>query len=461
MPGRGESTSGSSLAAGRPGAAPRVGGDREALPTTHAPVAAPARTRRRWLEPLFRPGALQSAVLGGFMLAAGALDYGVSVVAGRSLGPVDFGVFISVTALVQILLSLSMGIRIVVAYYTAESAAAPGAEARVRAFLRAAWRWSLGWGLLATLAIAAVGPALARSLRMPDATAIWAASLMAAALFMRQTTFGALQGLQSFTALGVVQVVRGGARLLLTAGLIGLGMGATGAILAQPLACLLIVAIGVWLLRDRLFHQEARPVAVSWHYSVSTVVGLLVFGLLTNIDAVFVKRFYDPAVAGNYGPVVTLERIGIFLPSAIGFVLLPKVAGRTAAGRDPRPILFLSLAAAILPGLLLVPVYLVAPGAVVRAVFGRVYADPGVVLGLIGLAAALAAGVNIWLDYALSLQRKAYVYWLAAVVVLQAAGMYAFGRDGLVRMATVVVAGGLAANVAGYLTTCLPAPRKP
>jgi O-antigen/teichoic acid export membrane protein len=115
--------------------------------------------------------------------------------------------------------------------------------------------------------------------------------------------------------------------------------------------------------------------------------GLAVLALMTNLDALFVKIFYSPEAAGNYGPVVTLERISLFLPWAVGLLLLPKVVQRKMAGRDPRPLLVMALAAALAPGLAITGLYFLFPGAVVRLVFGSAYADPGVVLGLAGLAA--------------------------------------------------------------------------
>ena len=78
------------------------------------------------------------------MIAAGGLDYSVNVVAGRWLEPVDFGVFVSVTAILQVFIMLSIAIRMVVAVHTAELAAQDGH--RVGTFVRRVWRmvWEVG-----------------------------------------------------------------------------------------------------------------------------------------------------------------------------------------------------------------------------------------------------------------------------------------------------------------------------
>lgn len=419
----------------------------------------PGTLRTRLLALLRSAGARHGAVLGSAMILAGGFDYLVSVLAGRWLGPLDFGVFISVTAVVQVLTLLSIAIRMVVAFYTASLTAQAGATDSVGAFLRRAWRWAWRWGLVSTGLMALASPPLGRALRLPDAWPLWAASLMVLLLFLREVTYGGLQGVQAFTGLGLVQVVQGLLRLVFCAGLIWAGWRAEGAILAQPLASAGCVGVAVWWLRPYFRARGAvASGAVSWHYSASTLLGLAAFGLLTNLDALFVRRYFTPRMAGDYGPVVTLAKISLFVTWAIGLVLFPKVAQRRAAGRDPRPILLLALAAALAPGLGLTAVYFLVPGTLVRTVFTGAYADPGIVLGLAGLAATLYAGLHIWLNYALSLDRKRYVYVLAGVFLLQALGMYWFGRDSLVHMTLAMVSAGLVGNLAGYLVTWFPAP---
>ena len=77
------------------------------------------------------------------------------------------------------------------------------------------------------------------------------------------------------------------------------------------------------------------------------------------------------------------------------------------------------------------------------------------------MAATLFAGVHIWLNYALSSGRNAYVYVMAGVLALQGVGMYLFGRESLVGMAAAMIAAGLLGNIGGYLTTWSPAPSVP
>jgi hypothetical protein len=145
--------------------------------------------------------------------------------------------------------------------------------------------------------------------------------------------------------------------------------------------------------------------------------------------------------------------MSLLLPLAFGIVLFPKVTERRAHGRDPRPILLLALAATLVPGLALTSVYFLFPGVVVRTIFTAAYGNPGIVLALANLAASLYAGLNIWLNFALSLNKPLFIYVLGAVLVWQAAGMYLFGRDNLIHMTLVMVSAGLVGNLAGLAST--------
>jgi O-antigen/teichoic acid export membrane protein len=388
------------------------------------------------------------------MALAGGLDYGVSVLAGRWLEPAEYGIFIAVAAILQVLAQVTNTIRNVVAFYTAELSAKLDAKQGVGAFVRSVWRWGWHWGLVATVGMAVISPVLAPILRLPNTWPLLAASAVVLLFFIRTVTDGALQGLQNFGGFGVVQVVQSLLRFLFAAGLIWLGWKAVGAIIALPLAMAAVLILALWFLAPYFRERSTvAPQRVSWSYSSYTFFGLAAWAVLSNMDALFVKHFFNPGIAGNYGPVVTLAKMSLFIPLAMGIVLFPKATKRRASGRDPRPILLLALAATLLPGFALTGAYFLFPASIVRTIFTAAYANPGVVLGLANLAASLYAGLNIWLNYALSLNRPAFIYTLIGVLVWQGLGMFFFGRDSLLHMTLVMVSAGLIGNVAGFVTT--------
>lgn len=399
-----------------------------------------------------------SALQGGFMamamIVAGGFDYVVNIIVGRALMPAEFFVFVAVTSLLQVMVQATNVIRNVVAYYTAESTVHADAVARVGSVLRRSWGWACRWGAVATAIMALLSPFLARFLHIDTAMPLWAAAFALLLLFLRPVTDGALQGTQQFFGLGAVQMLQSILRLLFAALLIGWGWQATGAILALPLGSMIALLLALWLLRPyfRALAPAEPPRAISWRYSAVTLAGLLAFALMVNSDPIIVRRLFGDAAAEAYAPVVTLGKINLFIPLGIGLVLFPKATQRHSAGLDPRPTLMLALMATLVPGLLLTGLYWLFPGLIVNTVFGAAYADPGLLLAMIGLATTLYAGVNIWLNYTLSLERPAYIVALAIIVALQIAAMLLF-HDRLETIATTMIIAGAAANIAGAALT--------
>lgn len=393
-------------------------------------------------------------VMAGATLVAGGFDYLTQVIVGRMLAA-EISIFLAVTALLQIMVHVTNVIRNVVAFYTAELTVQPDGAGRIALFLRRRWRWTWRWGLVATAVAALISPLLARWFGIDSLLPLLAGALAVLLLFLRPVTDGALQGLQQFVGLGSVQVVQAVLRVILAPLLIWLGWRSFGALLSLPLAMSGGLILALWLLRPAL-RTSQTPLdvqQVSLRYSLLTLVGLLAFALLINLDAMVVRAVFPPEVANSYGPVITLGKMNLFVPLGLGLVLFPKATQRQAAGRDPRPVLLLTLAATLLPGLLLTTFYFLFPGQIVDLVFGTgTYPDPGTVLGLVGLATTLFAGVYIWLNYALSLEKRPFIIVLAIIVAVEAALMLLY-HPGLTAVALVMVAAGAAGNLAGVATT--------
>jgi O-antigen/teichoic acid export membrane protein len=406
------------------------------------------------LHEFLNRGSVQGTMMAAAMVVAGGFDALVSIAAGRMLVKEQFAVFIAVVALIQVLVNVTNVIRTVVAYYTAEFTAEVGGATRVNAFLHRAWSWSWRWGSVATLAMLLLSPLIARFMNIDSIWPLVAASLALLMLFVRPVTDGTLQGIQNFLGLSMVQVLQSALRLLFAILLITLGLQAFGAILALPLATTTALVVAVWFLRE-FFRNPVKDIdvpGVSLRYSLFTLIGLGAYALLINLDAIAVKRYFSEAVAGDYGTVVTLGKINLFATLGIGMVLFPKATQRQAQGRDSRPVLALALLTTIGVGMVLTLIYFLASEPLVRTVFSGVYNDPGIVLGLVGIATTLYAAISIWLNYALSLQKHSFVVGLAILVLLVIVAMVLY-HPSTTAIATIMIVAGITGNLLGAITT--------
>ncbi len=413
--------------------------------------AASTGTMKQQLLSLSRRPAMQQGLL---LIAATTLAYGLdylfNLVAGRLLEPAEFGIYIALAGVAQVLVVASVVVRTVVTRYVAQYQARPDAREHQRAFGRAALAWTWRWGLGATAAAALLSWPLARFLRLPQVAPALALAAAVLLLALRPVTDGLLQGQGRFGQLGLVQFIQAGLRLLLGAGLMLLGLGAFGALAALPLASLVALAYGLWILG--LLRRKAQTATVTLpgllRYSTFTAAGLLGFALLVNMDAILVKRFFEPVPAGQYGAAVTLAKVIQFFPLAIIMILFPVAARRRAAQRDPAVVLLpaLALVGGLCGGIALL--YFLYPGRIIEIVFRDAYRLDGPVLGLLGLAMALLSLANVWLNYFLSIERTRYVYLVGLGVVLQLGLMMAFHRA-LWQLPAAMIANGAWLLVAG------------
>ncbi|MBK7897111.1 MAG: oligosaccharide flippase family protein [Anaerolineaceae bacterium] len=410
------------------------------------------RLRSLLRSPDTRDGVIMTAAT----VLAGGFDYLVLVVAGVLLSDPAAIAFLAVMNLLKIAEQVTWVIRNVVAYYTAELAVQAEAQTRIGQFVRGRWRWAWRWGLLVALLFGLAAPLTNRLINANSTAAVVAAGLALLFFFVRPVTDGTLQGTQNFLGLGSVVVLQAVLRFGLTAVLIWAGLELVGAVLALPLASGLALLLALWLLRHYLREQPVlESPKISFSYSAITLVGLLAFAVLVYSDAILVNRLFAETAAAQYTPVNVLARINLFVPVALGMVLFPKATQRQALGQDARPMLLLALAATLLPGLILTALFFLFPGWIVALVFRGQYANPGLLLGWIGLATTLFAGVNIWLNYALSLGRRPFVFVLAIIAVAQITAVLLLHHT-LLTIAWVLLASGLTANLAGALLLLRP-----
>ena len=389
---------------------------------------------------LARPGLRQGLVMFAATSLANALDYAYNVAMGRLLSTDGYGVLIALQAMLQIASVSLVVLRTVTARYAAEFLATKQL-ARAGAFFRGALRTAALGGVAATILLGALSGPVARLLRIPTVTPVLVMAAALLPLMLKPVVGGALQGLQKFTALGTLQVAHAAFRLMLGLLLVKLGLDAVGALAALPAGTVGTVLLGLALLGGILWRRTGDSHQVTatdlTRYTGATVVGLVSFAALVNMDALVVKHYFSPTEAGYYSMAVTLAKIVIFLPAAFAVVLFPKSAERHVQHRDSSRLLRLSLAATLFPCAGLAIAYFAAPDFILKAVFGAANPFAGPVLGLVALAMTGYALVNVWLNYSLSVKQAGFAYLLPLAVAAQFALLTLF-HTSLVQVVTVV-----------------------
>jgi O-antigen/teichoic acid export membrane protein len=383
------------------------------------------------------------------------LGYVYTILMGRMLGPIEFGILVAVQALFDLLAISGSAIRTIVARQVAAYEACQQRQDTCHLWTASIWRTVLYTGAVTLLFFLLRGP-LMRFLGIPTAAVLIVAAMGLIPVMARALLGGFLQGLQWFTALGGLEMATGTLRVLVGVLLVSLGAGAAGAMAAQPTAAGIVAVFGLVWLGTRIRRGGATELDVAATAAappfepLPVVLSLFAFAALTQMDAILVKSFFSAQQAGQYAAAVTLGKIILMLPTAISTVLLPKATRAFTLRQDSGAIMWLSLALVAVPCGMLAGAYALWPEMILKVVLGSQYAVSGVVLGVLGAAMTLRALTNVWLNYFLSIRRNSFLYAMLAAVAIQAVWLALF-HENLVQVVVGLMGTALLLNVVGMI----------
>ena len=385
---------------------------------------------------------------------ANVLGYGYQVVMARLLRPEEYAVL---TALFGILILESISSQVIQSA-TAKLAAqyrARGEEAALHAFVRR-WAARVGGGAAAVgLLVALLSGAIAGALALPALSV----TLLGLTLFLALVfTFGLglLQGLARFVWMGTALIAQAGVRLAVGVLLVLAGFGVDGAFTGATAAIALslgVLAIPLVPLfraaRGSTVKHELGP-AETRFFALSAVV-LLAYAALTNIDAVLARSLLGASEAGAYAGAITMGKIVLFAPIAIGFLLLERTARAHARGEDTDRALYLALAFVLATSGVVALAYILLPEFLVPIVVGSQYPETAKIVGTYGVAALANALLNLWISYFIGRGEMRVGLLLAVAVVAEVALLLTNATDPLA-MARIVLGVALATQAAAVAT---------
>ena len=385
---------------------------------------------------------------------ANVLGFGYQLVMARLLTAEQYAILIALFG-VLILESISSQ---VIQSATARLAAqyrARGEEAAMHQFVR---RWSvrvvIAMAGLALAVIALAGP-ISGGLALPAVSV----TVLGVSLFFAGTlTFalGLLQGLARFGWMGSVLIVQAGSRLVLGVALVLLGFGVNGAFAGAAAA----IAVGVLVAAvplAPLLRAARRATAIvelggaETRFFAFAAVVLLAYAALTNIDAVLAPAVLTPAEAGTYAGAVTVGKIVLFAPIAVGFLLLERTARAHARGEPTERPLFLALGLVLATSGLAALAYIVAPAFFVNLIVGSQYPATVAVAPIYGIAALSNALLNLWISYFVGRGEMRVGFLLALAVVVEV-GLLVSAATDAVSVARIVLLVALATQAVAVVT---------
>ena len=385
---------------------------------------------------------------------ANVLGFGYQLVMARLLTAEQYAILIALFGVLILEAISSQVIQSATAKLTAQYRAR-GDEAALHQFVR---RWSLRIAIamagLALAVVALAGP-ISGGLALPAV----AVTFLGVSLFFAGTmTFalGLLQGLARFGWMGGVLIVQAGARLVLGVALVLLGFGVNGAFAGATAAIAVSVLVAAVPLAPLV--RSARRATASVELGGSetrffafAAVVLLAYAALTNIDAVLAPAVLSPAEAGTYAGAVTLGKIVLFAPIAVGFLLLERTARAHERGEPTERPLFLALGLVLATSGVAALAYVVAPAFFVGLIVGSQYPATVAVAPIYGIAALSNALLNLWISYFVGRGEMRVGLLLAFAVVVEVGLLVSTATDAI-SVARIVLLVALATQAVAIAT---------
>lgn len=383
------------------------------------------------------------------ILAMNAGNYAYHLVAGRSLGPDDYGEIVALLTLAGLIGLPLGGAQMAIARYVAQLSA-EGRPREITALAR------LGLGAAAVLALTiavtliVLTPLLDRALSIDSGVAVALTGVLMIPSLTMPVAIGVAQGLQRFGVLSAALTLGAIVRVSSVVIAVALGLGVAGVMGASVLGTTASLVLPLLLLRPLFAGATAHidPLrAEIRRFLVPVVTGLLALTSLTTVDVLVAKAALGDTDAGIYGAASLIGRVILYLPATIATVLLPKVAARTTRGDTTTGIVGASIGVTAAFCVLVTAAYALVPGLVVRAAYGSAYLDASPLLWLFGTAMTLYAVINVLLFYHLGRGRYGFSWLLAAAAVGELAA-FAVIHGSAYQLVGVSIAGGVAVLVA-------------
>lgn len=243
------------------------------------------------------------------------------------------------------------------------------------------------------------------------------------------------QSFQKFEIYTIVWVVSSLAKLILATILMLLGWRILGGLLGFLVGSVVFFWISLYFLPTVLPSMRVSAAKKS----VSTVnlapiyrcffpsfSMLLAFAILTNIDVILVKHFFQPIDAGYYSIAQMVGKIALFLPSAIAIVIFPKCTTSFVHNKSSLKILYKSLFLGGICCFVITVLSFLFPDVIIRILTGEVSHISSRLVGLFSLAMSFYALLWIIINFTLATYNLKLIIPLLLMAVFEAVFIYSY-----------------------------------
>lgn len=365
-----------------------------------------------------------SSIVFAGTIVASFLSYLFNMLTGRLLGPSLYGEFTALLSLLAILSVAGGAVMTVTMKYTSELYTKNEIQALRKLFFKFSQYvlvFSVALFLVSCLFIKPIESFFSISKVLP--IVIILSSIIFGFLII--VNRGILQGAQKFVPFSIIGVLEMIIRLALGLLLIRIGLSLTGVMMAVVLSTAIVYFISLFPIKKILAKHSKDTESFSFNkkeiglYAIPALVSAALLVVALNVDIVVVKHYFDPETAGVYAAVSTIAKIILYATSPIVGVMFPMISEKTTTGEKHYKLFLFSILLTVVGALIILGIYMVAPGTMIRILYGErftVYYD---LLPKVGFFILLYSLANIMANYYMAIKNFVFLYFFAAVIALQ------------------------------------------
>lgn len=374
-------------------------------------------------------------------LIGGGCNYLFQIFMGRTLGPIEYGVFGSLFALFYIIDIMTATVQTSGSKFVSKFIG-EGKPKKIQYFMIDFLKRMFILGIIISSIIVLLSGFISSFLKINSVIPV----LILASVFLISTllpvNLGIIQGLQKFIALGSTRIINFSSKLIFGIILVTIGFGVNGALGAVAIGSAIALFVSFiplrsYLSRDKTDKTDFKTKEV-FLYSLPTILAMFCFAVPANFDVIIAKHVFAQQTAGLYSAVSVLGKIILFIPLAVAVVMFPNVSKMHAEQKNTNRLLHICLLYTVIVSGLIATIYWFFPMIVVKIPFGIEYLAIAPIVQIYGLAMFFFSLTVILIWYCLAIDFFKYVYLLAIFTLFEIIMLSIFNNS-MMEMAKVLL----------------------
>ncbi|MBS3166919.1 oligosaccharide flippase family protein [Candidatus Woesearchaeota archaeon] len=304
-------------------------------------------------------------IVGFSMLFMNIMNAVFHLVAGRKLGPEDYGLFGALLYIMYFMTVPLNTIQLSISKFTTRFNIEKN-NAKISYMYKRAIRKMLIWGLFAFIAFLLISPLLIKFFHVSESNIIkeyspfFITGLFLVSALLLPIPRGILQGLQKFLPFGSNLLLEGLIKIGFGVLLLIFGFGLDGALFTFLASYIIAYFVASYSLKDiKKTKPEKFDTKILYGYSYPVIITLTVLTAMYTVDMILIKNFLSLENAGFYAALSTLGKVVFFGSLSVSNVLFPKISeiyeskigSLNSKEKEHRKVLFSSLLIVFLFGM--------------------------------------------------------------------------------------------------------------